>query len=66
MSCGLDNDYGHPHAEVLDRFALNGVEVHRTDLEGTVVVSGQADGSWELVADDGADGAGEESLAPAA
>lgn len=66
VSCGLDNDYGHPHAEVLDRFALNGVEVHRTDLEGTVVVSGQADGSWELVADDGADGTGEESLAPAA
>ena len=51
---------------MLDRFALNGVEVHRTDLEGTVVVSGQADGSWELVADDGADGTGEESLAPAA
>ena len=66
VSCGLDNDYGHPHAEVLDRFALNGVEVHRTDLEGTVVVSGQADGSWELVADDGADGTGEESLTPAA
>lgn len=48
VSCGLDNDYGHPHAEVLQRFADNGVEVYRTDEQGTITVTGQADGSWSV------------------
>lgn len=48
VSCGLDNEYGHPHAEVLQRFADNGVEVYRTDEQGTVTVTGQADGSWSV------------------
>lgn len=63
VSCGLDNDYGHPHQEVLDRFAQNGVEVWRTDEQGTVTVTGKADGSWEVAAS-GAETA--EPLAPAA
>ena len=48
VSCGLDNDYGHPHAEVLDRFAENGIQVFRTDEQGTLTFAAQADGSWRL------------------
>lgn len=64
ISCGLNNDYGHPHQEVLDRFALNGVEVWRTDEQGTVTVTGKADGSWQVETSSGEQTAA--SLAPAA
>lgn len=63
VSCGLNNDYGHPHQEVLDRFARNGVEVWRTDEQGTVTVTGKADGSWEVSASHAETA---EPLAPAA
>lgn len=37
-SCGLDNSYGHPHQEVVDLLAQRGIELLRTDLDGTVTV----------------------------
>ena len=37
-SCGLDNDYGHPHAEVVERVENIGAAFYRTDLDGTVTV----------------------------
>ena len=37
ISCGEDNSYGHPHAEVLNRFREMGIQVFRTDLQGTIV-----------------------------
>ena len=51
----LDNDYGHPHAEVLDRFAENGIQVFRTDEQGTLTFAAQADGSWRLLEKAGAE-----------
>ena len=60
VSCGLDNDYGHPHAEVLDRFAENGIQVFRTDEQGMLTFAAQADGSWRLLEKAGAE-SGEES-----
>jgi competence protein ComEC len=39
ISCGKDNDYGHPHEEVLSRYNDLGAEVIRTDRLGTAVVS---------------------------
>ena len=36
ISCGTDNEYGHPHEEVLSRFGAIGITVYRTDLQGTV------------------------------
>ena len=41
ISCGVDNSYGHPHQETLDLFADYGFEVYRTDLSGTIVLSGE-------------------------
>lgn len=38
VSVGVDNDYGHPHDEVLAVLADMGATVHRTDAAGTVVV----------------------------
>lgn len=38
ISCGLNNSYGHPHAEVLDKLkAYVGDEIYRTDLLGSIV-----------------------------
>lgn len=37
ISCGQDNDYGHPHKEVIGR--LKGVKIYRTDKEGTILVT---------------------------
>ena len=34
ISCGAGNDYGFPHAELLERLAAIGAAVGRTDLEG--------------------------------
>lgn len=39
ISCGAGNDYGHPHSEVLKRFASMNIEVLRTDLRGTIVMT---------------------------
>ena len=37
ISCGLDNSYGHPHRETLEKIAELGLTALRTDLQGTVV-----------------------------
>ena len=42
ISCGRDNDYGHPHKETLKKLALLGCTVYRTDELGTVIA--QTDG----------------------
>lgn len=36
VSCGLNNDYGHPHRAALQNFADAGAEVYRTDLQGSL------------------------------
>lgn len=36
ISCGLDNEYGHPHEEVLRRMEAAGIEIYRTDTMGTI------------------------------
>lgn len=38
VSAGVRNDYGHPHREVLARLAARGIDVARTDEDGTVRV----------------------------
>lgn len=42
ISCGLNNDYGHPHKETLSKLKERNIKTYRTDLEGTVVA--QSDG----------------------
>lgn len=38
ISVGEDNYYGHPEQETLDRLALFGCEVLRTDKDGTIII----------------------------
>ena len=40
ISCGENNKYGHPDDEVVGRLMSRGIEIRRTDREGTVVYSG--------------------------
>lgn len=37
ISCGEGNTYGHPHAEVLNRLRELGIQIFRTDDQGTIV-----------------------------
>lgn len=37
ISCGEENRYGHPRAEVLNHLRSMGIKVYRTDEQGTVV-----------------------------
>ena len=37
ISCGTDNKYGHPHTETMDKLNGMNIEIHRTDLEGSIV-----------------------------
>ena len=38
ISCGRNNDYGHPHAVVLERLGAVGASIWRTDEQGSIVV----------------------------
>ncbi|MDR2204488.1 MAG: MBL fold metallo-hydrolase [Nitrososphaerota archaeon] len=37
ISCGTDNTYGHPHKEAMTRLMTKGVEIYRTDENGTII-----------------------------
>lgn len=38
ISCGVDNDYGHPHADVIERLRSHSIEILRTDTGGAVTI----------------------------
>lgn len=44
ISCGRDNDYGHPHKEALNYVSQNGLTLYRTDKEGDIVFRFSAEG----------------------
>lgn len=39
ISCGKDNEYGHPHQETMDKMASRNIEIYRTDEQGTIIAS---------------------------
>ena len=39
ISCGIDNSYGHPHTETMDRINAAGSKIYRTDEIGAVLVN---------------------------
>ncbi|WP_346028252.1 ComEC/Rec2 family competence protein [Arthrobacter parietis] len=44
ISAGRENDYGHPHPEILDALETAGVHVARTDLRGTILLTLRGNG----------------------
>lgn len=38
ISCGKNNDYGHPHKEVMQRYEKLGAKIYRTDESGDVLI----------------------------
>ena len=42
ISCGADNDYGHPHDAAIKRIKKYTDEIYRTDICGSIVI--QSDG----------------------
>jgi len=38
ISCGIDNSYGHPKSEILERLTEAGAKIHRTDKTGNIVL----------------------------
>lgn len=49
ISCGLNNQYGHPHEWALRYYEAVHAEVFRTDLDGNVTVRAVAKGSFDVV-----------------
>ncbi|MBE6738378.1 MAG: MBL fold metallo-hydrolase [Ruminococcaceae bacterium] len=39
ISCGKNNDYGHPHTETLKRLEKQNIPVYRTDIDSTITVT---------------------------
>lgn len=52
ISVWASNPYGHPRQAILDRLTASGVEVWRTDLEGSIVVSTDGN-SYSMSAESG-------------
>lgn len=50
VSCGAENDYGHPHAAVLRAFRSAGTQVYRTDQLGDIVFYVDDEGIIQLAA----------------
>jgi competence protein ComEC len=39
ISCGKDNDYGHPHKETIEALSKRNINILRTDEMGTIVIT---------------------------
>ena len=49
ISCGENNSYGHPHADILNYCLTNKIPLYRTDMQGTIVA--KSDGktiTWNM------------------
>ena len=54
VSCGKENDYGHPHKESLKAFAKAGAQVFRTDTDGSCIAYVDANGKLQMAVTDAA------------
>jgi len=53
VSAGAHNPFGHPHAEVLERYRRSGALVLRTDRDGTLEVATDGQRIWVRTAGEG-------------
>lgn len=52
ISCGEDNEYGHPHDETLSTLTSRGIEIYRTDLSSTIVACSDGEAITFLAGDE--------------
>lgn len=52
ISCGKDNDYGHPHRETTAKFNKNNITIFRTDEYGSITVNIN-NGKADVITDEG-------------
>lgn len=48
ISAGINNMYGHPHKELLERIEQTGADCYRTDREGEISVKKERRGKWNM------------------
>lgn len=51
ISCGRNNEYGHPHAEPMSRLRDAGITIYRTDQMGTIIATSDGENisfTWEF------------------
>jgi len=46
LSAGFRNRHGHPHPEVVERYRRQGIELLRTDVDGSITVSSDGRRVW--------------------
>jgi len=52
-SAGVDNSYGHPHDEVVNRIKGSGIDLYGTNVHGTIIVSTDGNNYKVLTKKDG-------------
>lgn len=55
VSCGKDNDYGHPHEAALRAFEAVNARVYRTDLQGDVIAYVDVQGALQFASENATD-----------
>lgn len=51
ISCGRNNEYGHPHTEPMSRLRDAGITIYRTDQMGTIIATSDGESisfTWEF------------------
>ena len=48
ISCGAGNSYGHPHSETVERFESAGVQIYRTDENGTITIACDGNNGFDI------------------
>lgn len=46
ISCGVDNQFSHPHPETITHFQERGITIYRTDLDGRVELVSDGREAW--------------------
>lgn len=39
ISCGVENKYGYPHQAIIDKLEAKGIQIYRTDKDGTIIIA---------------------------
>lgn len=49
ISCGADNDYGHPHKETVKLLKEFDIKYYRTDIQGTITITSDGKRNYSII-----------------